>query len=469
MNALWELLAKMSSVGILNTDSHLGNYMITTQGGKRVTCKAIDFDPSLSTVFSAEELAGGDGSNLEKKEGWKSLYVLNCMLVMFTLAQDRSRIKLFELFKNAKRPAVVSTEIANKVETSRLCQFKDMVRETMQAIKSTRPEDLSVPQQLLALEWGGGYKGVGSSTLLKGTLRLPLAFFVDPSITAMLNEIAYVRNAYNVHAGSNIRPVPDVYKKQIELFGRDKKLGSQIIENQLRRELNDLIAAAKLPEIGQIQYDSTMEILMELDFNAEFASRAPSKTASVEAVATGDNAQKRAAEAQMQTHATQMKWAIRTNISWRGHMELAQIVHHHWTKRQQVVNSAVGRIESQTGDRIGEGGGRLLSSTSQVSLVQKMLYREANQFHLHNKVFENEYKRFFKPIMFHVTRDRPPGFTLLEFLYEYIYADGSNNLEISQQSLSPEAPDTTTTTTQPQVYLPDFAREILAIKPSVEE
>lgn len=215
LSSLWELLTKMSSAGILNTDAHLGNYLLTTALSKenpnataRRRAKIIDFDAKTSRAFLRLELMGESGNT----EGWKPLFVLNALLLLYTLSQDASRIQLYELFKNALHdPSIVGQ--FDVFESNRLVQFKDMVYETKRALEQTKASGvtLSEAQKLLDMSWNGGFKGRGDGD------ALGLDFYERPGLDAEL--FAAVRR---------VKDVPEHLKKHTVAFKYLQKLGATV-------------------------------------------------------------------------------------------------------------------------------------------------------------------------------------------------------------------------------------------------
>ena len=234
LDEVWRLLARMSSVGILNCDSHLGNYMLSSYGDG-VKAKIIDFDPRWTFLLSADDM----------KQDWKPLYVLNTLLVLFTLSGDKSRIRLYDILKNAQRPGhqnIFSPNQVHSVASLRISQFQDVVIDVAAEIARANDfSELSLIQKLLSMSWGGGFKGSGSFSdrLVANTLALPTVFLVAETSTLLKRgtfestvagpdyralssaEVKQASKVFNAIATdpriSNSPPAPDVaFEKQIE-------------------------------------------------------------------------------------------------------------------------------------------------------------------------------------------------------------------------------------------------------------
>ena len=171
LEAIWSLLAKMSSVGIVNMDAHLGNVMLS--GSDKIVAKLIDFDPKLSSVLSPSDYAGSS-------DGWKALFVLNGLFVFFVLCVDSARQLLLPLLRNALRTNSNSLHQAKfyGISHERSDLFRKIVVEVKNGIRMAKKNNLplSLPQRLLDYSWKGGYKGTG----LDKTEGVPTEFFLNP-------------------------------------------------------------------------------------------------------------------------------------------------------------------------------------------------------------------------------------------------------------------------------------------------
>jgi len=483
MDALWMLLARMSAVGILNTDSHLGNYMLTSYGEKDGSyyCKVIDFDPSLTTVFSARDLEETNPANPSKKEGWKPVYVLNVLLVMFTLAQDIGRAQLYELFKNAGRlPENASITIANRLETFRMAQFTDLVNETKQAIKNTPMETQSVPQKLLATSWGGGYRGAGK----EASLKLPLMFFTNNAILQIMFDIAFYTNAMSAYRTADkektLDKLPRLYAEQIskfEQYAKNPRTDATTISGAhsevVKGRIEKMKAIAKSSELlyPPPKLQDAVKVIMKLDKKVEFSVRKPDKKQDPEPA----------------EHLVEMQWAIRTNLSWRGFFELAALVHYNWASRQHLVNFALSQMiqKRSASDRDTEHwfekhDASPLSSSQEIEVLSQLPPLKKSKYHEYNSFFLGDYANYFSKIMHHMTRLRSQGFSVMDLLYEYIYTQaplrptGPGKEPVNIRPRFPPKFDTDDPLRRPPwqtwpTQLPDDNRRILSILPVHEE
>ena len=147
IDAVWRLIAEMSAAGIVNLDATDSNLMLKdySQG---IVAKLIDFDSNLSNVLP---------DFMESPEGWKPLYVLNGLMLLYVLSQASGIVNvLFQKLKNT-RPAM---PIDGAIRTHRASRFADVVVETVRALgasNASNASNASSPQTLLAIPWKGGY------------------------------------------------------------------------------------------------------------------------------------------------------------------------------------------------------------------------------------------------------------------------------------------------------------------------
>jgi hypothetical protein len=476
MDALWMLLARMSAVGILNTDSHLGNYMLTSYGEKDGSyyCKVIDFDPSLTTVFSAKDLEETNPANPSKKEGWKPVYVLNGLLVMFTLGQDPGRAQLYELFKNAGRLREnASVTIANRLETFRMAQFTDLVNETTQAIKNTPANTQSVPQKLLDMSWGGGYSGDGN----KESLRLPLMFFANDAIRRRMFEIAFYANAMAAHKKVEQDGIDSVFEAQISKFEADAKNPrktpttiKEAYQAKVTSKVDEMKAIAKSSELlypKREELRPAINLVMEIDKRVDLSVRQPARKQGPD----------------RDEHLAEMKWAIRTNLSWRGFLEQALRVHDIWKRRQQLVNFALSKmIQERTASETGKANwfekhdASPLTSSQEIEVISHLPPLKTRYYHDYNSFFLGDYATQHSKDMYHMTRLRSQTFSVLDLLYEYIYTQaplrptGPGKEPVNLRPRFPPKFDTDDPLQRPRwqewpTQLPDENRRILSILP----
>ena len=148
MGALWSLVSKMSAVGFLNTDSHLGNVMLRFDGIKWAA-RLIDYDEKLSMVFRYDDFSN--------EEGWKPLLVLNALMVAFSLDTDYGRRSLLSVFYNA---TVSEDSSIRALRRARKQVLQELLLDTRAALRRDKAS-LSKVQQLLKMTWKGGYYGSG--------------------------------------------------------------------------------------------------------------------------------------------------------------------------------------------------------------------------------------------------------------------------------------------------------------------
>ena len=138
LQSIWRLLVRMSAVGILQLDAHLGNVLLNEKGEARV----IDFDQRMSTVLSPDELAGN----------WLSLFVLNTLMMTAVLSNDPSRVGLVShLLRTRQREVDLQAAAERKattIATGRYIHFRDLVERVRK-----RVDDGSIPSTLLNTTW----------------------------------------------------------------------------------------------------------------------------------------------------------------------------------------------------------------------------------------------------------------------------------------------------------------------------
>ena len=446
MDALWRLLARMSAVGILNVDAHLGNYMITKYEDI-VECKAIDFDAAWSTVLSVDEM-GGDDPETPNKEGWKPLFVLNSLLVMFTLSQDTSRVKLYELFKNARRPLETKTlfnaEIANSLQTTRISQFTEIVRETMLALRTTSDEERSLPQKLLGSRWLGRFKGDG----IEQNLKLPFALYADSGLFAKSLEIAFFENAFANLKEKNyvMGDVDSIYRKYLTerrnvaeealstkptLRIEDAMLAvHQEAVKHSKQELQALAGTAGFSEYDYTIMSADWEKLMSIDKDPVFADRPPRKAADPNAVKTE----------QRKVRRTHLEWALRHNICWRSFVENLGKIHRIWSARQKIVNSTLDKVIKADVHSIGKGlankcYGRSFEKSEEKILIKYMNPTDQSEYSKLNDFFNRNYKNMISTSMHHITKERDDDYNILDLMHEYVYTASPLRETTAEQKL----------------------------------
>jgi len=396
LDSMWNLLAKMSAVGILNVDAHLGNYMITdygtTKGTTKMFAKAIDFDPSYTTVFTTKELIGDDAAN-PNPEGWKPLYVLNVLMVLYTLSQDISREKLYSLLKNANRIDANDTVFRDgslyALKSGREDQFKGIVAETIRALESTPYVKMSVPQKLLAASWLGGFKGMGNLD----DLRLPTAFFSNGDIRGALINIAEAMNN-------------DRTPKYTKAYVVSKS------------------ETASVEPLSEADVGKAIDILIRLDNATESSNRQAPKVPSPGA-----------------THLTQMEWAMRHNLFARSFMDPAEFLCQQWAKRQELVYFTIDR----TGLYDLSNPFPQITQTIMIKILDAMTPNSTRAFHSINSFFDNDYRRVFAPAMHHCTQIRESKYRVIDLLYDYVFESPTFGKSIgdgkSHKDLLPRTPD----------------------------
>jgi len=385
LDATWKLLSKMSSIGLLNTDAHLGNYMITEYDTSHTKhAKIIDFDSSYTTVFRKEDFEGDDNST--NSEGWKPLYVLNVLVVLYTLSQDMTRSLLFGLLKNATRVDASNSYIDGTtfvLETERQVQFRGIVMETIRALEKTPRNKMSVPQKLLAATWRGGYKGMGNPA----DLNLPTAFFSNGSVRVHLLKIAEYRNDLK-----NVVETNEEYKAVIR--GKIKKRGKAIRNSSADGAVellnNEDIAAAS-------------DILMVLDQNMVSSNRQAPKIPTAGA-----------------THTNQMEWALRQNIFSRGFFEPAEFVCTQWSERQKFVDLTIDRSNKEEIEA--DDSRQLMRPSTLAELVAKMTPSSIGQFNSIQSMFDNVYRTSIAPGMHHTVTPRADDYRIIDLLRDYVFS-----------------------------------------------
>jgi hypothetical protein len=429
LDSMWNLLAKMSSVGILNVDAHLGNYMITeyetSTGPKTMYAKAIDFDPSYTTVFTKQDLVGSDDKN-PNREGWKPLYVLNVLMVLYTLSQDITRAKLYSLLKNANRvevnDAMYNDGSLYALKTGRADQFRGIVVETIRALERTPVEQMSVPQRLLAASWRGGFKGMGNID----DLRLPTAFFSNGGIRGALIGIAEAKN--------------------------NKKK-----PKYTKADVINMSETASVEPLSDSGIDAAVAVLRRLDSNVQSSNRQAPKVP-VEGA----------------THLTQMEWAMRHNLFVRGFMEPAEFLCRQWSKRQELVYFTLDR--TQMVDE-GDWASTEITSAFMNQLMGKMTPMSTREFHSINSLFDHDYKRSIAPAMHHCATFRADGYRVIDLLYDYVFSQtfgkpmGGGK---SHNELLPRKPDLNTTLSGMsrwqtwRAHVPGDGRGFLSLPPAFD-
>jgi hypothetical protein len=412
MDTLWSLLARMSAVGILNTDAHLGNYMVTKYKQERTTvqvCKAIDFDPSFTTVFTSDDL--GDNT-----EGWKPIYVLNVLMVLYTLSQDSGRSKLYELFKNTTRVQESSSKykgkFASTLDTSRISQFGDIVAETMRAIKTTPTDKMSTPQRLLAAEWLGGFKGNGR----QDDLTMHLSVFQDWNI---MQNMFTVANRMNLIDDAWKDDPTNTWRQSYLAYFRkwpDPEEGARKDVSILMNSVKATVAENALLlnfEDSDKEIDRTITKMRSIDLDPVLTTRKPVKISTQ----TGDELKR--------VHLIQTEWTLRQNIFWRSFIEPAKIISTQWAKRQANINMIVKSTDDETLKRF---DGSSLSSSDEAKLLGAMGPITRNEYYGHKNALGSFFRRTLAPMMYHATRARPPGYTILEFLYDYVYNESVRDI-----------------------------------------
>ena len=406
MDALWKLLAKMSSVGILNVDAHLGNYMLTDYDqNNTMYAKAIDVDASYTTVFTKEDLVGS--GTTPNPEGWKPLYVLNVLLVLYTLAQDPSRAQLYSLFINANRKPENPDYIEDRLytlKTKRADQFKGIVYDTIRALERTPRGEWSVPQQLLAASWHGAYRGMGGTDGLK----LPTAFFSNKDIQELLLGIAELNNNR-----------PNIAEEERTELDRE-------VKTKMDRVFKIINEDAAIEKLGDGAVNDAIAILQSLDATEVTSSRGALKVPAAGA-----------------THFSQMEWALRLNLFDRGFIQPAHAVCQRWAERQHEFYRTLQQAEEAGRD---DWKGAKIDSTSISKLVAIMTPNSARQFHNVNSFFNNLYKHAFAPMMHHTVKARE-DYRVIDLLYDYVFAPtfGKEVGEgMTNANLMPRMPDLST-------------------------
>jgi hypothetical protein len=386
LNAVWILLAKMSSVGLLNTDAHLGNYMITPDGaddgpdGERTprVAKAIDFDPKLSMVLTNKEL----------ERGWKPLFVLNTLLVLFTLSQDPSRLSMYELLRNAFRPRFAGGDVTSRpksvhaLNTMRIAHFQDIVAEVVLEIERVQSDvslKPSLAQELLALEWKGGHKGTGYFDELK---KLPMIFLVDLKVARAIPSLL-----------SNTSPRKEA-----------------MLQDAVKNALPD-----NHPARTDVSVAATIDVFKELERDARVSFFPPPEVAG---------------------RLLGMDWSLRLNLSWRSINELTYVVHYGWSERQAVVYAALDRRRDKTPIKY---SGEALSYAEQATLTDSMNPIELQMFNDKSAELSKLYGMVASHALSHARRSRPTGYRIIDLLCDYVF-DSDRHRDSAQDQLRPRYP-----------------------------
>ena len=436
MDAMWKLLAKMSSVGVLNVDVHLGNYMIVDYPrDDQKYAKIIDFDASFTTVLTKADFQGDDPT-IVNTEGWKPLYVLNVLMVLYTLAQDTTRTVLYNLLKNALRVDQTDSYINDApyvLKTERQMQFKEVVLETMRALEQTAPQNMSLPQRLLAATWRGGFKGMGNPY----DLQLPTAFFSSDKIQGTLFQLAEWENNKLTLSGPKLEDA----ERKISNFK------SIILAN------ND----AGVEELKADDVTKAVEILQRLDADATTSNRPAPKIPASGA-----------------THLSQMEWATRHNIFSRSFMDLNKFVAQQWALRQGVIDFTIERGAIDTSDTTR----RLMRADELTSLIGQMSPLSIREFNALNGMFDNLYRTMIAPATFHTVTPRDERYRIVDFLYEYVFSPtrerplGEGK---TRADLTPRFPHTQDVIDNENLstwqtwrrHIPENGRDILSLPPTI--
>lgn len=168
MRALWTLLARMSSIGMVFLDFHLGNVMFNIENGKYIA-KVVDIDPNLGGLLSHDDLGTKEGTSV--LQGWKPLFVLNALTVAFALAGDDGRIRLFTKWASADK--------AGEINIGHFNHFKRICKEVYDVLDPKLYARMSIPEKLLCTQWNGGYKGTGLGNASRGALDAEIYDYVD--------------------------------------------------------------------------------------------------------------------------------------------------------------------------------------------------------------------------------------------------------------------------------------------------
>jgi len=186
MCSIWKLLAKMSSVGFVYFDAHLGNVMFKREGSGYVA-KLVDIDPKFGRLLSYAELHG-----INADRSWKALLVLNALTLAMALAGDLNRIRLFTKWVSSDKVSATKKLSGAAFDIGHFNRFKKMCKEVSESIKqatgvidgrmgetgSATSEDgkdakfISVPEELLSVLWKGGYRGTGIGDSKEGATTL---------------------------------------------------------------------------------------------------------------------------------------------------------------------------------------------------------------------------------------------------------------------------------------------------------
>ena len=169
MVALWRLLAKMSSMGFLMLDFHLGNVMFNPTPDGAYTAKIVDIDPKLGIFLSPDDVYGP--SPASTAQGWKPLLVLNALVVAALLATDTARARLLQKWMNSDREFLGGQKPAlhgSAYDIGHANRFRKMVTEVADAARALSTEQQSVPLRLLSTPWRGGVLGHGFDNFAVG-------------------------------------------------------------------------------------------------------------------------------------------------------------------------------------------------------------------------------------------------------------------------------------------------------------
>ena len=367
LDEVWKLLARMSSVGILNCDAHLGNYMLSAYVRESYKAKIIDFDPRLTFLLSRNDLKGD----------WKPLYVLNTLLVLFTLAGDPSRIRLYDIFKNAQRPektAIFAPGQVHAVGSLRLSQFQDVVVDVAAELARTRPEDQSLVQKLLALRWGGGFKGAAtfSNSRVKGALKLPTAVFVSPDPQTLL----------------------------------------------YRGKFKEKVTEPEFQPLSDYELKEAADVFDAIRSDVRISGSVPPTSA---------------------TLADRVEWSLRHNLAWRGVNEQLQLVHHEWTTRQLVVYRALQRRYVQGGAAVPFTGERIPADVL-LDLTSVMTPGDLQNFNDRTKFFKGTQQLVSAPLLYHLQTPRDANYNLLNMLSDYVFAPSLNRDVGNARNTAPRFP-----------------------------
>ena len=247
MVALWKLLAKMSSIGFVFLDFHMGNVMFNerpTDGSYQA--KLVDIDVKLGTILSPVEVKGV--SVLSQKQGWKPLLILNSLVVATLLSFDLRRARLLQKWMNSDRESLESALNGAVYDIGHANRFKKMVNEVADAALAIPDNERSVPLKLLSFAWHGGCLGEGTNNLAE-TYRNPLLI-----VDAAAEQDAFMR----------MKAALQVVLHNSTILGPRITIEAQFRQRQ--KMLKDL--AARAPGFRDIVHGrKTNETLGELDID----------------------------------------------------------------------------------------------------------------------------------------------------------------------------------------------------------